>query len=304
MSEARSAKKPFQDGLPRARRTTSRQAAASGNGKAAMECRATGAPPPRRPTAPAATASATSSAGSRSRPSTGGAGDADRRRRRRERHRGRQERAARGDRLPAVPRQRRQPEDSARTTSRIPTTIGAESSVVDPQLQAVIEARAKATVRPALPGPGDVPGAGRGDQRRDRVADRRHGDARADVPGDHRRGEELRSDGRSRARRRTSCPLATRSSTAGAEGGALTLALRSRPGSPLAPPPDDGRALPGSGVGPLRHSSSWCRSSRAIYYSLFKWNGLQAADQLRRPRQLREGVRRTPVHRTRSATTS
>ena len=101
---------PYQDGYKGA--TYDNEAAAVGNGKAAMELMGQWAPvgpegPERRQEGPRRRPRLVRLPGGRRR-----RGRAHRRRRRRQRHRGRQGRAARGDRLPEVLHERRQPEQA------------------------------------------------------------------------------------------------------------------------------------------------------------------------------------------------
>ena len=67
------------------------------------------------------------------------------------------------------------------------TTVGTESTVTDPNLQAVLAGRGQRAVHAALPRPGDRRDPGPDLQRRDDGAVLRRLDPREGVPGDHRR---------------------------------------------------------------------------------------------------------------------
>ncbi len=67
------------------------------------------------------------------------------------------------------------------------TTVGTESTVTDPNLQAVLAGRGQRAVHAAVPRPGDRRDPGPDLQRRDDGAVLRRLDPREGVPGDHRR---------------------------------------------------------------------------------------------------------------------
>ena len=140
--------------------------------------------------------------------------------------------------------------------------------MTDPKLTSVLEARADARVRPALPRPGHHAGARRGDQRRRRDAVRRDRDTGAGHPDDHRRRQDRRLNLVDRRRPNGPAPSPARSRCPGA---GTTIALFLLP------------ALVLYGVFVL------FPIVQAAHFSLFDWNGLTPAHRLRRARQLRSG---------------
>ena len=165
--------KPFQDGYKGAtydKRGGGRGQRQGGHGADGP----VGAGGPDRPTAPTRRASATTSAGSPSRPSPaarahatdgvgGGNGIAVGKDAPPEAHR-----------LPEVLHRASTTQNKLNTDGvGLPTTVGTESSVTDPNLQAVLAGRGQRAVHAALPRPGDLAGPGPDHQRRDGGAVRR-----------------------------------------------------------------------------------------------------------------------------------
>ena len=217
---------------------------------------------------------------------------ADRRRRRRQRVRRRQGRAARGDRLPEVLHRRRQPDKLNTDGGGLPTTVGTEATITDPNLQAVLDGRGAAAVHPAVPRPGDLArrSARRSTRRRWRCspgsphpADR--------VPDHHRRGATpVRRDyGTDRSDRQRSGPAQPARSIPRARGRRMTAlgAAAAHRGQALALVDD--RAVPAARRSRCTSCSCCSRSSRPAYFSLYKWNGLSrsptsSASRTTRPR--------------------
>ena len=175
---------PYQPGFKAADYDT--EAAAVGNGKAAMEVMGQWAPAVQMDQSTSKKGLGADLGWFPFPTVTGGAGAADRRRRRRQRHRGRQERLARGARLPQVLQQRRERDQDQHRQLR-PVAGGRHREHDHRPEPAGCPGRPwRGDLHAALPRPGHVTGHGHGDQRGDHRAVRRRVDAGPGLPGDHR----------------------------------------------------------------------------------------------------------------------
>ncbi len=169
----------------------------------------------------------------------------------------------------------------------LPTVAGAEAFVTDPNLQSILAGSGRGHLRAGLPRPGDQPGAGCRHQR----GRRRPGGRRPVSRGGRRRPSRRRQPPRrepgaptiDRAGRRSRRPARYHQSgddrwQPARRGPAtrrwLTIALFLLP------------ALVVYGLFVL------LPIVQAAWYSLFDWNGLDAAHRLHRARQLHEGAQR------------